>query len=156
MRGCGYSAGISTVTGTPLGRRAISTWWNIIVLPRILRGRGEMGLPRSIRTLLFGCNVFCMVVFACAGNAAAQSHPLKSPNPGHSASGHIPTERADIARFRGRVEAALAASGPDKGTWGVLVTDTTTGDVLYERNAGTYFTPASDAKLFTTALALAT
>ena len=38
----------------------------------------------------------------------------------------------------------------------MLVTDAATGEVLYERNADNYFTPASDAKLFTTALALAT
>ena len=53
-------------------------------------------------------------------------------------------------------EAALSTAGPDKGSWGVLVTDAATGEVLYERNADSYFTPASNAKLFTTALALAT
>ena len=61
----------------------------------------------------------------------------------------------DVARFRKRVEAALAAAGPDKGFWGVLVTDAQSGEVLYARNADNYFSPASDAKLFTTALALA-
>ncbi len=97
-----------------------------------------------------------MVVFACAGNMAAQSRPSKSP---HSRAGAVNVklaERADVARFRQRAEAALSVSGPDKGFWGVLVTDAATGEVLYARNAGNYFAPASDAKLFTTALALAT
>jgi D-alanyl-D-alanine carboxypeptidase/D-alanyl-D-alanine-endopeptidase (penicillin-binding protein 4) len=53
------------------------------------------------------------------------------------------------------VEAALSAAGPDKGLWGILVSDAATGEVLYERNADSYFAPASDAKLFTTAFALA-
>ena len=97
-----------------------------------------------------------MVVFACAGNIAAQSRPPGSRNSRRVATGVKPAERADVARFRKRVEAALSAAGPDKGTWGVLVTDAVTGEVLYERNGGNYFTPASDAKLFTTALALAT
>ena len=66
------------------------------------------------------------------------------------------TARADVERFRQRAEAALSAAGPDKGAWGVLVTDAATGEVLYARNAGGYFMPASNAKLFTTALALAT
>ena len=67
------------------------------------------------------------------------------------------TRRArDVARFRKRVDVALSAQGPDKGYWGVLVTDAATGEVLFARNADNYFMPASDAKLFTTALALAT
>jgi D-alanyl-D-alanine carboxypeptidase/D-alanyl-D-alanine-endopeptidase (penicillin-binding protein 4) len=65
-------------------------------------------------------------------------------------------ERTDVVRFRKRVEAALSASGPAKGLWGVLVTDAATGEVLYALHADNYFTPASVAKLFTTALALAT
>ncbi len=60
------------------------------------------------------------------------------------------------ARFRARVETVLAASGAEKGYWGVLVADAETGEVLYALNAQKYFAPASNAKLFTTALALAT
>jgi len=97
-----------------------------------------------------------MVVFACAVDVAAQSRPSKSPSSRSVVTGVQPAERADVARFRQRVERALSASGPDKGFWGVQVTDAATGEVLYARNAGYYFTPASDAKLFTTALALAT
>ncbi|MGH9678695.1 MAG: D-alanyl-D-alanine carboxypeptidase/D-alanyl-D-alanine endopeptidase [Candidatus Acidiferrales bacterium] len=66
----------------------------------------------------------------------------------------MPAEARDVARFRARVEGALSATGPDKGYWGILVTDAGTGKVLFERNADAYFTPASNAKLFTTALAL--
>jgi D-alanyl-D-alanine carboxypeptidase/D-alanyl-D-alanine-endopeptidase (penicillin-binding protein 4) len=54
------------------------------------------------------------------------------------------------------VDAALSATGPDKGAWGILVEDAASGEVLYERNPDGYFMPASNAKLFTTALALAT
>ncbi len=64
--------------------------------------------------------------------------------------------RADVARFAARADAALAVTGAKRGDWGVLVTDADTGQVLYERNADHYFLPASDVKLFTTALALAT
>ena len=115
-----------------------------------------MGLHRKLHALLFGCGVLCMVVFACAVDVAAQSRPSKSPSSRSVVTGVQPAERADVARFRQRVERALSASGPDKGFWGVQVTDAATGEVLYARNAGYYFTPASDAKLFTTALALAT
>ena len=98
-----------------------------------------------------------MVVSACAGNTAAQSRPPRIAGFASPAATNAKlAERADVARFRKRVEAALSAAGPDKGLWGVLVTDAATGEVFYARNADNYFTPASDAKLFTTALALAT
>jgi D-alanyl-D-alanine carboxypeptidase/D-alanyl-D-alanine-endopeptidase (penicillin-binding protein 4) len=115
-----------------------------------------MGLPRKSRALLFGCGVFCMVVFACGGNMGAQTRPSNSPTSLRPAIPRKAAERADVARFSQRVETALSASGPDQGFWGVLITDAATGEILYARNAGNYFTPASDAKLLTTALALAT
>src|SRR6267378_7842317 len=115
-----------------------------------------MGWSRKLHALLFRCGVFCMVVFACGGNTAAQSRPSKSPNSLRPAAQRKPPDRADVARFSKRVDTALSASGPDKGFWGVQVTDAATGQVLYARNAGNFFLPASDAKLFTTALALAT
>jgi len=43
-----------------------------------------------------------------------------------------------------------------RGFWGVLVTDRDTGETLYDLNSGHLFAPASNAKLFTTAFALAT
>jgi D-alanyl-D-alanine carboxypeptidase/D-alanyl-D-alanine-endopeptidase (penicillin-binding protein 4) len=115
-----------------------------------------MGLTRKLRPLLFGCAVLCMVVFVCAGDLAAQSLPPKTAGSHRLATEGKPVERADVARFRQRVETALSASGPDRGFWGLLITDAATGEVLYARNAGNLFTPASDVKLFTTALALAT
>ncbi len=66
------------------------------------------------------------------------------------------SERADVARFAARATAILSAAGADKGYWGVVVADAATGQVLYALNADHYFIPASNAKLFTTALALAT
>jgi serine-type D-Ala-D-Ala carboxypeptidase/endopeptidase (penicillin-binding protein 4) len=64
--------------------------------------------------------------------------------------------RSDVQRFAARAEAQLAVHGADHGYWGLLVADADTGAVLYEKDADHYFAPASNAKLFTTALALST
>jgi D-alanyl-D-alanine carboxypeptidase/D-alanyl-D-alanine-endopeptidase (penicillin-binding protein 4) len=58
-------------------------------------------------------------------------------------------------RFGARVEALLSPTPVSKGEWGLLVEDAATGEVLYQLNADKYFVPASNLKLFTTALALA-
>jgi len=97
-----------------------------------------------------------MVVCVGAAYTAAQSRPSKAESSRTGAAISKAAGRADVERFRLRAEAALATAGPDKGAWGVLVTDAATGEVLYTRNADGYFMPASNAKLFTTALALAT
>ena len=115
-----------------------------------------MALNRRLRALLIGRVVFGTVVCAGAAYTAAQSRPSKSVNSRVGARNVKPAARSDIERFRQRAEAALSAAGPDKGAWGVLVTDAATGEVLYSRNADGFFMPASNAKLFTTALALAT
>jgi D-alanyl-D-alanine carboxypeptidase/D-alanyl-D-alanine-endopeptidase (penicillin-binding protein 4) len=109
------------------------------------------------RSCLIGCAVFCMVVSAQAVNAA-QSRPESASIAGPSAgTAHAKGgERPDVARFRKRVETILAAPGPDKSLWGVLVTDATTGQTLFSLHPDKLFTPASDEKLFTMALALAT
>jgi len=96
-----------------------------------------------------------MVVSEGSAKTTAQSRPPKSSSSRAAAANSKSPPRTDIERFRQRAEAALSAAGPDKGAWGVLVTDAATGEVLYSRNADGYFMPASNAKLFTTALALA-
>jgi len=114
-----------------------------------------MALNRSSHALLIGCVVFGMVVFLRAAYTPAQSPPSKLRVSRAGAANSKSSVRKDVESFRQRAEAALSATGPDKGTWGVLLTDAATGEVLYARNAGAYFMPASNAKLFTTALALA-
>jgi D-alanyl-D-alanine carboxypeptidase/D-alanyl-D-alanine-endopeptidase (penicillin-binding protein 4) len=115
-----------------------------------------MALNRGLHALLFGCVVFGWVVCEGTANTGAQSRPSKSVNSRVGARNVKPAVRADVERFRQRADVALSTAGPDKGAWGLLVTDATTGEVLYSRNADGYFMPASNAKLFTTALALAT
>jgi serine-type D-Ala-D-Ala carboxypeptidase/endopeptidase (penicillin-binding protein 4) len=62
---------------------------------------------------------------------------------------------AQVARFTARAEALLGAGPASKGAWGLLIVDEKSGETLYARNADKYFVPASNLKLFTTALALA-
>jgi D-alanyl-D-alanine carboxypeptidase/D-alanyl-D-alanine-endopeptidase (penicillin-binding protein 4) len=85
------------------------------------------------------------VFLLAAASAFAQARPAARAKP-----------RADVEKFRARVEEALSQAKVEKGYWGVLVTDAATGEVVYALNPERYFTPASNTKLFTTALALAT
>lgn len=61
-----------------------------------------------------------------------------------------------VAAFRAKVEKILGATDVNRGYWGMLVEDADSGEVLYSLNADRYFLPASNAKLFTAALTLAT
>src|SRR5271165_2108073 len=56
--------------------------------------------------------------------------------------------------FTVRVNHILESSPASKGEWGILVVDAATGQTLFEKNADSFFVPASNMKLFTTALAL--
>src|SRR6266542_4101443 len=59
---------------------------------------------------------------------------------------------ADLAlRIRQRILSSPAARS---AFWGILVVDQATGKSIFEMNPGRYFVPASNTKLFTTALAL--
>lgn len=107
------------------------------------------------------CYLFLVFAFSiCAGIIAARpglAQEQKPANPtGDRTSTRPKQKRADIARFSERVQAALASTGNEKAYWGLIVTDADTGEVLYSLNAGRYFMPASNVKLFTTAMALAT
>jgi len=58
------------------------------------------------------------------------------------------------AKFAARADTLFGAGPTGKGEWGLLILDAQTGETLYQQNADRYFVPASNMKLFTTALAL--
>lgn len=120
-------------------------------------------LRESMRAGLFTLRLFrcwlAPVVFLpllaapASHSGASQKSPSAKKAPAKSTS---PTEiRADVARFRARVESALADARRRKAYWGVLVADADSGETIYALNADHFFMPASNAKLFTSALALA-
>ena len=100
-----------------------------------------------------------VVVVACAVlpgvflNAAERGRS-KTPTVAVS-KGNKPREAAATRKFGERADALLATTPASKGEWGLLIVDAETGETLYELNADRYFVPASNMKLFTTALALA-
>lgn len=55
-----------------------------------------------------------------------------------------------------RIEAALSFSDAQQAHWGIKIVSLDSGKTLYSLNEQKLFTPASNTKLFTTALALAT
>jgi serine-type D-Ala-D-Ala carboxypeptidase/endopeptidase (penicillin-binding protein 4) len=97
-----------------------------------------------------GASALLMLALLCAiPSVRAQSPPAKPP-------AAAPEQRAGVARFRNRVEAVLAEARAQKAYFGMLVEDAETGEILYDLNADRSFTPASNTKLFTTAIAMAT
>jgi D-alanyl-D-alanine carboxypeptidase/D-alanyl-D-alanine-endopeptidase (penicillin-binding protein 4) len=66
----------------------------------------------------------------------------------------VSADRSDVALFAKKVDAILQSENTSKAYWGVFIEDQDTGEVLYDLNSDHFFTPASNAKVVTTALAL--
>jgi serine-type D-Ala-D-Ala carboxypeptidase/endopeptidase (penicillin-binding protein 4) len=100
---------------------------------------------------LTGALVFVCVSWARVAGAQGAAHGKSVP-----AAAVPPGTRPDANRFSARVDEALEETHAARAYWGILVTDRDSGEILYELNSDHFFTPASNAKIFTTALALAT
>jgi serine-type D-Ala-D-Ala carboxypeptidase/endopeptidase (penicillin-binding protein 4) len=104
--------------------------------------------------------VLCAVLstlFAPPSTAQEQSKKvICCDGPGQSIGEAFDTSSEGARKFRDRASGILNGSQPAKGTWGILVVDAKDGHLLFAENADHYFVPASNMKLFTTALALAT
>jgi serine-type D-Ala-D-Ala carboxypeptidase/endopeptidase (penicillin-binding protein 4) len=100
---------------------------------------------------------WAMAIFAAALVAAHATTPSARAQSKRSAktTTQLPPNKAAANRFSARVDVSLAVEAASKGEWGLLIADAATGETLYELNADKYFVPASNMKLFTTALALA-
>src|SRR5215469_8010630 len=108
------------------------------------------------RTLLIGCSLIITIaaVVALARPVYAQKNSRNSGAAQPSNSKQSVGAHADVQRFRSRVDAILNEMHARKSDWGLLVVDRDTGAALFELNADRFFTPASNAKLFTTVFAL--
>lgn len=65
-----------------------------------------------------------------------------------------PIMRSAQQRAAYEIDTLLNHAPTDMGWWGVKIEYATTGEVIYERNAGKMFMPASNQKMYTTAAAL--
>jgi hypothetical protein len=127
---------------------------------RRFRGKRNMGLRKACAWRTSGLAVALVLSSVTAIGSRAQSAP--GQDQACCATKHDgkreerPSKRAaEAARFGALAETLLAAGPSGKGDWGLLIVDAQTGDTLFEKNADSYFVPASNMKLFTTALALA-
>ena len=97
------------------------------------------------------CFAVLLPVLGVAGETRLQSSHAPQQAAGKS---EVVPEKKAAERFAQRAEGLVSAAPVNKGEWGLLVVDAVTGETLYEKNADRYFTPASNMKLLTTALAL--
>ena len=99
------------------------------------------------------------LMFALAGSvvsgapALAQNHAKQPAKKAEPLPSLLDEEKL---KFAERAATILGGEQTAKGEWGALIVDAKSGRALFEQNADRYFVPASNMKLFTTALALAT
>ncbi len=108
-------------------------------------------------TALAAALVFCaLAAFGGRTDSAQTREPACcAANQDAMREDHPSADSSAAARFGARVDAFLNAAPSSKGDWGLLIVDAQSGATLYAKNADSYFVPASNMKLFTTALALA-
>jgi D-alanyl-D-alanine carboxypeptidase/D-alanyl-D-alanine-endopeptidase (penicillin-binding protein 4) len=120
-----------------------------------MRRERKMNMSNAVRRWAAG--ILATVVCVSAANAQEPAAPAKNTNP-QACCG---TKKASVsakkaaANFAKRAEALLGTGPAGKGEWGLVIVDAESGEPLYQQNADRYFVPASNMKLFTTALALA-
>jgi serine-type D-Ala-D-Ala carboxypeptidase/endopeptidase (penicillin-binding protein 4) len=122
----------------------------------------KMNKKKTIRRCAVA--IFAMALSPCVRRAQAQipMASTKTTAPPKPASDQsccaLPKPSAfskkQSAKFAARAEVLLGTGPTGKGEWGLLILDPKTGETLYQQNADRYFVPASNMKLFTTALAL--
>src|SRR4030095_11011480 len=112
-----------------------------------------LSTPKDVptkRTLLAlaGCLYALNVLSLGASPSSAKSH-----SPGRQA--HATSPRSEtLDSIRSRLAAHIAQPRFAPAAWGVKIVSLDTGKTIFENNPQKYFNPASNAKLYTTALAL--
>ncbi len=118
--------------------KAVPAGFRIYFQTMDFANRGFMS-KRACRTILLAVGLW----IALAGGILATPASSQETN-----------RAAATARFAARADTLLGANPVNKGEWGLLIADAASGEILYEKNSASYFVPASNMKLLTTALAL--
>lgn len=140
---------------TTSGGRSVGIYFGAFVI-RIFQTavfRRGSSRPLQIKVAVFA-TVFAVSI-VCAPRMPAQQRYSAPPIRAAAATAGSRAP-ALISRFQARVAAILKQSPSERAYWGIFIVDRDTGKVLYDLNADHFFTPASNAKVFTTAFALAT
>ncbi len=112
----------------------------------------------NIGKIPWNCGSAILLILLTAPDGIAQ-HPAppshaQPPQTCCGKSGQQVASKKVAASFTARADALLGSGAASKGLWGILITDAESGEVLFSQNADRFFIPASNMKLFTTALAL--
>lgn len=114
-----------------------------------------MGIGRHGRCCVLAAGIAAIgVAFLHAPPPAMAQKKRHVQNDARAAS-PLAAANSETRRFAKRAEVLLGSEPASKGEWGLSIADAETGELLFEQNAAKYFVPASNMKLFTTALALA-
>src|SRR6266436_7366842 len=162
----------------PRASRKCSVAYGIYLAWREYSSRREAGYMLNARSVRIGlCCGAMAIAFTVGGQAQDPGKPQETAGPsgGRPQSPEKSQEKccrsaaadakpggeqaapklSSAELFAARARIILESGQPAKGDWGLLIADGSTGRVLFEENADKYFVPASNMKLFTTALALA-
>jgi D-alanyl-D-alanine carboxypeptidase/D-alanyl-D-alanine-endopeptidase (penicillin-binding protein 4) len=114
-------------------------------------------IPVSVLKLQVGILLFCILLLPTAGCAPTQSRI--DSNPGVAApESATPTSKSLAVKPDQKLsvilDSLLNSSDFSHGRWGVAVISVKDGKLIYEHNSDHSFTPASNMKVYTTAVAL--
>ena len=101
----------------------------------------------------------CARLFLIALIAPVQSQAIQNPAPQQIQPQQTQPQQSQPSletaeSLRSRIGAHVAKPRYGPASWGIKIVSLDTGKTIFEQNAAKYFSPASNAKLYTTALAL--
>jgi D-alanyl-D-alanine carboxypeptidase/D-alanyl-D-alanine-endopeptidase (penicillin-binding protein 4) len=119
---------------------------------RVLVIQSLVPIETPMKKPLFYAAVAALLVFLPCPSALAQAAPAPAPKPINPPAPSRPLTVLQV--LQQHIAAVIAQPRYKAAFWGVKVVSLDTHQVLFQQNADKLFVPASNTKLFTTALAL--